>query len=90
MESTKRRYFLGANWKCNGSTLFIKDIITHLINTFEYDTKKMGKSANTLYHKPTVLFITFGCISIDLMVLPGLLHISLVSAMVKEGVLVGA
>ena len=40
----KRRYFLGANWKCNGSTAFVKDIVTHLINDLEYDQEKLGKS----------------------------------------------
>ena len=44
MEVTKRRYFLGANWKCNGNTAFVKDIITHLINTFNYDANKLGKA----------------------------------------------
>lgn len=44
MEGTdkRRRYFLGSNWKCNGTTAFVKDIITHLINTLEYDPKKLG------------------------------------------------
>ena len=32
MESN-RRYFIGANWKCNGTTAFVKDIMLHLINT---------------------------------------------------------
>lgn len=43
MEVAKRRYFLGANWKCNGTTAFVKDIITHLINSFDYDPNKIGK-----------------------------------------------
>lgn len=38
----KRRYFLGANWKCNGNTPFVKDIITNLINSFAYDKSKLG------------------------------------------------
>eukprot|EP00347_Sterkiella_histriomuscorum_P021198 403334866 len=67
VQDHKRKYFLGANWKCNGNTPFVKDIITNLINSFAYDKSKL-----------------------DLMVLPGLLHISLVQAMVKDGVLVGA
>ena len=44
METVKRKYFLGANWKCNGSTAFVKDIITHLINSFDYDPNKLGTS----------------------------------------------
>ena len=62
-----RRYFVAANWKSNGTTHFVKDIISNLINSFEYDPKKL-----------------------DLMILPGLLHISLVQAMVPEHVTVGA
>jgi triosephosphate isomerase len=81
MESERtRKYFLGANWKCNGNTAFVKDIITHLINTLNYDPNRLGISSAILYP----------FIYIDLMVLPGLLHISLVHAMVKEEVLVGA
>ena len=38
----KRKYFIGANWKCNGTAAFVKDIITHLINTFQYDDNKLG------------------------------------------------
>ena len=41
----KRRYFLGANWKCNGTTYFVKDIVTHLINSFSYDNKRLGTFA---------------------------------------------
>ena len=38
-----RKYFIGANWKSTGTTHFVKDIITHLINPLEYDTRKLGK-----------------------------------------------
>ena len=38
-----RKFFLGANWKCNGTTAFAKEIVTHLINDFEYDPAKLGK-----------------------------------------------
>jgi hypothetical protein len=79
MESYKRKYFLGANWKCNGTTAFVKDIISHLINTLQYDPSKLGKT-----------YLKFNIHLIDLMVLPGMLHISLVNAMIKDHVLVGA
>lgn len=81
MES-QRKVFLGANWKSNGTTAFSKDIIQHLINTLSYDPSKLGKSQDTSTLTNPAL--------IDLMVLPGMLHISLVNAMVKEHVLVGA
>jgi triosephosphate isomerase len=38
-----RKYFLAANWKSNGNTQFVKEIISHLINSFEYDANKIGK-----------------------------------------------
>ena len=41
-EQRQRRYFLGANWKCNGTTAFSKDIVNHLINDLEYDQNKLG------------------------------------------------
>jgi triosephosphate isomerase len=63
----KRKYFVGANWKCNGTISFAKEIVNHLINDVEYDKSKM-----------------------DLMVLPGFLHLTLVKAIVNEGILVGA
>ena len=42
-QSTNRKYFLGANWKCNGTTAFVKDIITHMINGFQFDPSKLGR-----------------------------------------------
>jgi len=41
--SHKRRYFLGANWKCNGTTEFVKEIVNHMINDLQYDKNKLGK-----------------------------------------------
>lgn len=52
MEATdnhRRKYFLGANWKCNGNTAFVKDIITHLINTFDFDPNRLGMSTVILH-----------------------------------------
>ena len=42
-QARKRKYFLGANWKCNGTTAFVRDIINNLINDLEYDENKLGK-----------------------------------------------
>ena len=39
----KRKYFLGGNWKCNGTTAFCKDIIENMVNDFEYDSNQLGK-----------------------------------------------
>ena len=33
-EKRKRKFFIGGNWKCNGTTDFARDIITNLINDF--------------------------------------------------------
>ena len=30
-----------ANWKCNGITDFVRDIVSNMINDLEYDTNKM-------------------------------------------------
>lgn len=30
-----------ANWKCHGTTDFVRDIVTNLINDLDYDTSKM-------------------------------------------------
>lgn len=42
-QKQQRRYFLGANWKCNGTTAFLKDIVNNLINDVEYDKNKLGR-----------------------------------------------
>ena len=63
----KRTYFLGANWKCNGDTYFVKDIVTHLLNSLSFDPSHL-----------------------ELVVFPGLLHMSLAYAMLHEPVKVGA
>ena len=33
-----RKFCVVANWKCNGTTDFVRDIVTNLINELEYDT----------------------------------------------------
>lgn len=35
----KRKYFLGANWKCYTTVPLIKEIIEHMINDLEYSQK---------------------------------------------------
>ena len=37
----RRKYAVIANWKCNGTTDFVRDIVTNLINDLEYDTSKL-------------------------------------------------
>jgi triosephosphate isomerase len=38
---SKRKYCVIANWKCNGTTDFVRDIVTNLINDLEYDYSKL-------------------------------------------------
>ncbi len=38
----KRKYFLAANWKANGTTHFTKDIVMNLINSFDYKKEYLG------------------------------------------------
>ena len=52
-----RKYVVVANWKCNGTTSFTRDIVTNLINDLKYQTDKL-----------------------DLIVLPGMLHVNLAKA----------
>ena len=42
----KRSYFVAANWKSNGTTHFVKDIVNNLINSLEYDHSKIGNILN--------------------------------------------
>jgi triosephosphate isomerase len=63
----KRKYSVVANWKCNGTTAFTRDIVTNLINDLEFDTDKM-----------------------DLIVLPGMLHLNLAKARISDSIAVGA
>lgn len=56
-----------ANWKCNGTTAFAREIVTHLINDVKYDVDRL-----------------------DFMVLPGMLHLNLVKARMRDHVMIGA
>ena len=41
MESA-RKYFVGGNWKCNGTVDKNRELITEVINKLEFDTSKVG------------------------------------------------
>ena len=43
-----RKFFCGANWKCNGSQAFVRDIISNLINDLAYDPSQVGKHIRLL------------------------------------------
>ena len=61
-----RKYCVIANWKCNGTTAFVRDIVTNLFNDLQYDTSKL-----------------------DLVVLPGMLHVNLAKARLADSIMVG-
>ena len=52
MES-KRRILVGGNWKCNGDQAFIRDIITNMMNTLEYNTQEVE-----VFFAPTSLHLS--------------------------------
>lgn len=39
-----RKYWLGCNWKCNGSIEFIKDSVKNMFNDVKYNKEHMGKT----------------------------------------------
>lgn len=45
---THRKYFVGGNWKCNGTLAFVKEMIEGTLNKMEYHHDKVGKTL--LYH----------------------------------------
>ena len=65
--TTLRKYLVVANWKCNGTTAFTRDIVNNMINDLEYDQDKL-----------------------DLIVLPGMLHVNLAKARMNDYVKIGA
>lgn len=38
-----RKYWIGCNWKCNGSISFIKDSVKNMTNDFDYSQEHLGK-----------------------------------------------
>lgn len=47
-----RKYWMGANWKCNGSISFIKDSVQNMYNDMDYSKDCLGKPSS-LYLKKT-------------------------------------
>ncbi len=65
--TTQRKSLVIANWKCNGTTDFVRDIVNNLINDLEYDHSLL-----------------------EMIVLPGMLHINLAKARINDYIMVGA
>lgn len=73
----KRKYWIGCNWKCNGSVEFIKDSVKNMINDVSFNSNHLGK-------------LTSIAQSLDFIIMPGMLHLPLVQALLKDGISVGA
>ena len=43
VESTRKQYFVGGNWKSNGTQAFLKDLIENTLNKVEYDPTRVRK-----------------------------------------------
>jgi triosephosphate isomerase len=41
MMNRERKYCMIANWKCHGTTDFVRDIVTNLINDLEYNSDQL-------------------------------------------------
>jgi len=37
MVESKRKYFVGGNWKSNGTTKFVRDMINDTLNKMKFD-----------------------------------------------------
>jgi triosephosphate isomerase len=48
-----RKLIVGGNWKCNGDQTFIRDIITNMMNTLEYNTQEVE-----VFFAPTSLHLS--------------------------------
>lgn len=45
VEAHRRHYFVGGNWKCNGTVAFLKDMIENTLNKVDFDPTKVCKSS---------------------------------------------
>jgi triosephosphate isomerase len=41
--TAQRQYFVGGNWKCNGTLAFAKDLVENVLNKVEYNQEKVCK-----------------------------------------------
>lgn len=47
--ATQRKFFVGGNWKSNGSAQFAKDLIHNLLNKMKYDHDKIDLVVCPIY-----------------------------------------
>ncbi len=43
MQASGRRFFVGGNWKANGTVEFVKDIAENMLNTLVFDKTLLGR-----------------------------------------------
>jgi triosephosphate isomerase (TIM) len=56
VESSRKQYFVGGNWKCNGTQSFLKDMIENTLNKVVYDPSKVQVAiAPSTLHIPHAL-----------------------------------
>lgn len=41
MESAKKKFIIGGNWKSNGTMQSINDLITNVLNTIEFNNEQV-------------------------------------------------
>ena len=47
VESARRHYFVGGNWKCNGTLASVKDLIENTLNKAEFDVARVRKCSES-------------------------------------------
>ncbi len=78
VESTQRQYFVGGNWKCNGTQTFLKDMIENTLNKVEYDPSKVCKYLHNLI------------LIIEVAIAPVSVHLSSALNLISNHILVSA
>ncbi len=48
VEVTQRKYFIGGNWKSNGTHASIKELLENTVNKLEFNRDKVGNFAKLI------------------------------------------
>jgi len=79
VESTRRQYFVGGNWKCNGTLAFAKELIEGTLNQVEYDHERVRK-----------VLKFYLILLLDVVVAPASVHLSTVKSLLVPHISVSA
>lgn len=74
----QRKYFVGGNWKCNGTLSFVKEMVEGTINKMEFNKDKVGK------------YLIILNIYLEVCVAPVNLHLGAAKALLGEYILLAA